>query len=186
MNINYKIIFVTPVILAILLSACNTGAASAQQFEEFGSIVASGVNRNLTQSSDNCPTPASVESDQAVVNAADPEQPVTAEHPEGIPSPAERDDILGRVNLGIDRPAEEKDVTGPEPGSETELSSSSAEIFPDDDLGKVNPGLDREQDETTTGMSFFAAIISFLQGLFGSTSVSSASEQVQIDRTPCP
>lgn len=186
MNINYKIILATPVILTLLLSACDASTASAQRFQDVGGNDASGVSRSVSQSIDICPTPASEESGQAVVNAAGPEQPVSAEHLEGIPSPEERDDILGRVNLGIDRPVEEKDVTGPEAGSETILPSSRGEIFPDDELGKVNPGIDREEDETSTGMDFFASIIAFLQQLFGSTSVSSASEQAQVEPTPCP
>ncbi len=186
MNIKYKIILATPVVLSILLSACDTSAASAQRFQEFGGNDASGVSRTVSQSSDICPTPFPEGSGQAVVSAADPEESVSAEHPEGIPSPAERDDILGGVNLGFDQPVEQKEVTSPGSGSETILPSSRGGVSPDVDLGKVNLGIDQEEDESSTGMGFFASILAFLQQVFGSTSISSATEQAQVELTPCP
>lgn len=186
MNKKNKALLAATLLFAILLSACDTNSASAQRIQKNGSEDASGVIRTGSQIYENCPTPAVEESGQAVVSAADPELPVSSEHVEGLPSPAERDEILGRVNRSPERPVDGRDVTEPEPGSETNLPSSQDETSPDYLLGDVNKAPEREQGETSTGTDFLTSIIAFLQQLFGSTSVSSASEEVQVERIPCP
>lgn len=186
MNIKSKTILAAPLVLAILLSACDAGSASAQRIQELGGEVASGVSRTGAQINENCPTPAPGESDQAVVNAAEPDLLVSGEEVEGIPNPAERDGNLDRVNRSPERPAEGREVTAPGPGSETNLPSSQGEIPLDDTLGDVNKGIDREDDGTPVETDIFASLMAFLQQLFGAVSVSSASGGAQVERIPCP
>lgn len=186
MKDKYKVIFAVPLLLAILLSACDASSASAQRIQELSGEVASGVSRTGSQVYENCPTPAAEESSQAVVSAPDPELPVSSEPSGVLPSPAERDEILGRVNLSPERSVEGGEVTAPEPGSETRLPSSQEETSPDDGLGGVNEAPAREQDETSAGTDFFASLIAFLQELFGSVNVSSATGEAQFERIPCP